>query len=188
MIHRTVLALGDSLTYGARREGGGWCDLLPTLLPDMATAVLNRGVCGETTWDILQRTPGVVRELASLPGDKVMTLWAGTNDSKDDGGDLGAWVRSYQQILHWPERYGIPVLLLTLPPVVPGAMHCYTAKSLDWLEKSNGAIRTLALASGRELVECSDLTTDHLCDGVHLDHNGHAIVAQRVAEAIKKGW
>jgi len=188
VIYRTLLALGDSLTYGARCEGDGWCDLLPdALMPGMATAVLNRGVCGETTWQILQRAPAAVRELAALPGDRVMTLWAGTNDSKGPTHPQ-TWVRSYQQILHWPARYRIPVLLLTLPPVVPGSMHCYTAASVEWIASVNDGIRKMADHPGRALVEVADLGPEHLIDGVHLNREGHAIVAERVAKALRDGW
>src|SRR5688572_18304852 len=106
MIYGTILGLGDSLVAAARAEhdrgaGRGWLERLPALLdPRTGTewAVLNRGISGQTTREVLDRTPGAVRELAGCAGAKWAVVLCSTNDSKGGGADLDAWEQLYRLI------------------------------------------------------------------------------------------
>jgi len=120
MLYSTVLCLGDSLTFGARAEvdghaGLGYPEHLPALLnpatPGTEWAVLNRGISGQVTRQVLDRAPGAFRELAACAGPKWAVILAGTNDSKAGGVPLDEWTTLYRQVLHWGRRAGVPMIL-----------------------------------------------------------------------------
>lgn len=203
MIYGTVACLGDSLTSGARAEhdghaGLGFPEWLPLVLDravpsaldvePMEWAVLNRGIAGQTTRQILDRAPGVSRELASCAGARWFVLLAGTNDAKACP-PLLEWETLYRQAVHWARRTGSPVILGTLPPIVSAAMPVFPTGADAWRLEANRAIRTIAAElDGRPTVvrvaELEDLPVEHLVDGVHLTAAGNREVALRVARAM----
>lgn len=191
MLYGTVLGLGDSLTRGARGQRG-WPELVGPMLTDEHNEWigLNRGISGQTTWEILDRAPGAVREIASMSGPKWFVLLAGTNDSKRGGCDLATWEALYRQILHWPRRHGIPIALCTFPPVDPGRMPDFIGAA-DWLTKASARVRAIA----RELhnapvpvrvVDLEGMPTSALCDGVHMTDDGYSEIARRVAAVLRR--
>lgn len=191
----TVLAMGDSLTFGAR-SALGYPEHLGALLTEtnkpgsrVEWGVLNRGISGQTTREILDRTPAAVGQLAGMGGPKWFVLLAGTNDSKGDGASLDQWEALYRQILHWPRRYGIPIALCTFPPVQPGKMPAYTAASIEWLKRASDRVRVIASELDNHpapvrLIELADLQLDLLCDGVHLTPDGYREMAERIADVL----
>lgn len=201
MICGTVLCLGDSLTFGARSPRA-YPDLLVPLLDARSAgtrwATLNRSVCGETAWQVLQRTPGAVRELAGLFGAKWCVVLAGTNDAKG-GGRGGEGLRDLEdllhQIVHWPLRYGIPTALCTYPPVL-AEMPEFGGGARTWLRAASQVVREVAAsydevptADGRccrmPVVDLeAHVLPVHLADGVHLTRQGYEEVALLVADAI----
>lgn len=197
MIYGTALGLGDSLVAAARadHDGGaglGWLEQLPGLLdPVTGTewAVLNRGVSGQTTREVLDRTPGAVRELATCAGAKWAVVLCSTNDSKGAGADHDAWEVLYRLLVHWPRRHGIPLALCTLPPLDPRGMPSFTRASQDWCIAASERIRAIAVElhnrpSPVYVVELADLPAEMLVDGVHLTAEGNAEVARRVAAVL----
>lgn len=197
MLFGTVLCLGDSLTFGARADvdghaGLGYPEHLPPML-DAATgaewAVLNRGISGQTTRQILDRAPGAFRELAASPGPKWAVVLAGTNDSKGAGVNHDEWEALFVQVCHWARRSGTPLAVCTFPPVDPKAMPAFTSASKAWLREASRRVRALAAKwdnapSPVRLVELSDLDPALLCDGVHLTPEGYRAVARRVADVL----
>ncbi len=201
MIYGTVLCLGDSLTEGARAPMG-WPEMLPELLDVRSVgtewATLNHGISGQTTLQILRRTPAAVRSLASLPGTKWAVILAGTNDAKNRRPDatetLLWWSRLYEQILHWPRRYpDVNIALCTFPPV-SGEMPAFTDAN-PWLKLASETVRQMAsYHNGRTtrdgtssrvvVVDLEDMPTENLVDGVHLTHDGNRWVARRVADVL----
>lgn len=206
MIYGTALCLGDSLTEGARCRIG-YPEALAALLTARSRgtewASLNHGISGQTTLQILRRTPGAVGQLLSQPGAKVAVICAGTNDSKgatrDRPDDL--WLTLYRQIAHWPLRHLVPTVLCTLPTVA-AEMPDYGPQAPAWIAGANALIRDLAAslrqprADGRavpvHVCELHDLPLEVLVDGVHLTEEGYREVARRVADTIlpveARGW
>lgn len=203
MIFGSISAIGDSLTFGARAEQDGHAGLgypewlVPILehatpatlgVEPMEWAVLNRGVSGQTTRQILDRTPGAVRELASLAGAKWCVVLAGTNDSKV-APPIEEWEALYRQILHWPRRFEIPLAVCTFPPVLPAAMPAFSQRSTDWLLEASDRVRAIAAEldwrpSPVRVIELADLGVEYLVDGVHLTPAGYREVAVRVAAGL----
>lgn len=198
MLIMTILCLGDSLTAGARAEVNGHAvlgyperlpDLLAREIPGTECATLNRGISGETTRQILARTPAAVRELTSYPGPKHVVLLAGTNDSKGAGIPLDEWETLYRQTIHWVRRAGLPLILCTYPPVDPRVMPAFTEASQAWLLAASVRVRAIAAElhcapSPVRVVELADFPVEMLCDGVHLTREGYAELARRVCVGI----
>ncbi len=88
----TIVTLGDSLTQGDKDdspEGGGWPRRLPPLMQQVRpqTKIVNLAQPGWTSRDLLQGTGGApnqidqaVKLLREANGDKLATVWIGTND------------------------------------------------------------------------------------------------------------
>jgi lysophospholipase L1-like esterase len=203
MIYGTVGCLGDSLLAGARADhdahaGLGAPEWLVPIL-DLATpaapgvepmewAALSRSISGQTTRQILDRAPAVVREVAGYAGAKWLVVLAGTNDSKACP-PLAEWEALYRQILHFARRANVPIAVCTFPPVVPAAMPCYTRASVEWLQAASQRVREIAAElDGRPVpvvvVELEDLPSSLLVDGVHFTPDGHREVAVRIAAAL----
>ncbi len=191
MIYGTVLCLGDSLTFGARAPLG-FPEHLGPLLSARSGAewvALNRGISGQTTREVLDRTPAAVGHLQSLGGAKYVTVLAGTNDGKGGGLDHALWEALYRQILHWPRRHGIPIAVMTFPPIRPGQMGAFPRESRHWLREASRRVRAIAAElhnrpSPIRVVELEDLSEEFLADGVHLTPSGYRIVAERVADVL----
>jgi lysophospholipase L1-like esterase len=153
--------------------------------------VLNRGISGQTTWQILDRTPAAIRELAGLAGAKWCVILAGTNDSKSDGKlPHTDWEILYRQILHWPRRYEIPITLCTLPRIGWPDMPCFSEKSMAWIATANERIRAMRIEldnkpSPVRLCDLEDIGDPYLIDGVHLTEAGYRMLAERIAAVLE---
>lgn len=203
MIQGTTLALGDSITFGARSEQDGHAGLgypewlvpiLDHVMPaapgvePMEWAVLNRGISGQTTRQIADRAPGAFRELTGCAGARWAVVLAGTNDSKY-APPIAEWEALYRQILHWGRRAEIPMAVCTFPQVIPAAMPAFTQRSAEWLLEASDRVRAIAAElDGRpsqvRVVELCDMGADYLVDGVHLTPAGYREVAIRVAAGL----
>jgi lysophospholipase L1-like esterase len=192
MIYGTVACIGDSLTAGARAPLG-YPELLPQLLVGQQTewATRNFGVSGETTRQILDRTPAAIAWLNAQAGAKRAIILAGTNDSKAEGLPLQQWEQLYRQLLHWPRRHGIPITLCTFPPVEPVSreMPAYTNASRAWLASASQRVRAIATEldcnpSPVNVCDLSHMPVSYLCDGVHLTQDGYRWMAEQIAVAI----
>lgn len=184
MLYGTILCLGDSLTFGARAKLG-YPEVLPTLINDKSDvewATLNRGISGQTTRQILDRTPGAVRELNGLSGAKWGVLLAGTNDAKRNGVNIDEWEIMYRQIVHWFRRYEVPLALCTFPRLASNLMPSFHRGSNDWLYEASERVRKMTREYDARLVELTDL--DDAPDGVHLSPRSYASMAERIADEL----
>lgn len=178
-LYGTLACVGDSLTYPARLVRG-----FPEVLAGLATdsgdgttwLALNRGVCGETSWQILQRLPAVLRELTGYPGAHLLTLLAGTNDLKE-GIPTQETLANLREMLSWCDRSPqVGVLLGGLPPLCPQNMPSFWRVTEEKRLDLNRQMEALARARGVRFVSLEDTP---LCgDGVHLSEAGAAFVAR----------
>lgn len=190
MIYGTVLCLGDSLTYGARSEYiRGYPEELSTLLTDhykQNWSCINDGVCAETSTDILRRAFKSIHFCGNLPGPKIGCLLVGTNDSKNPNYPQDFFRDNMQQIINIFKRYGIRLLIGTLPPVRGDEMPCFfTKNSNEWIENANKTIINLSEKNNLPLIDFRDMA-EYLIDGVHLNYDGYKVMAERWFNKIKE--
>lgn len=190
-----VVCLGDSITRGyGVPEGRGWPDLLAG---EAGLDVINAGISGDTTGGMLAR----FRHDVVDAGAEAVCLMGGFNDLSL-GADPGS-LRSamYAMVRHAVDAGVIPVICLP-PPVAPfqtfwgDSVDGARAVALydDWRHWLAALVRDSSLraidfhAAFQEAMSCPDALRldDLLCDGLHPNVRGHALMA-RTAAAVLAG-
>jgi len=165
----TVLAFGDSLTFGT---GATPAESYPAVLErSIGRKVVNAGVPGETSAQGLERLPATLDEVKP----KLMLLCHGGNDflRRLDDAQAAANVRAMIQLAR--ER-GIPVVLIAtpkpgLPPSVP-AFYGEIAAELK-VPYDDGVLRSVLLDNALK------------SDMVHPNAAGYARIAAAVEKILK---
>jgi acyl-CoA thioesterase-1 len=165
-----VLAFGDSLTYGI---GAGDQESYPAQLEQLiGRRVVRAGVPGEVTAQALARLPQMLEEHAP----RLLLLCIGGNDFLRRLGNPQA-ERNVRAMVQLARSRGIDVLLIGTPEpgfsVTPPAFYAGIAKEfrLPYEEAVIGEVlRDNALKA----------------DPIHPNARGYRIIAERVAQALKK--
>ena len=165
----TVLAFGDSLTFGT---GAAPAESYPAVLErSIGRKVVNAGVPGETSAQGLERLPATLDEVKP----KLVLLCHGGNDflRRLDDAQAAANVRGMIQLAR--ER-GIPVVLIAtpkpgLPPSVP-AFYGEIAAELK-VPYDDGVLRSVLLDNALK------------SDMVHPNAAGYARIAAAVEKLLK---
>ena len=187
MIYHTILCLGDSLTYPAR------CDYFWGFPQFMAwkiredlnedVFVVNKGVNGETSSDLLFRAYDVIKE---YPDVSVVTVIIGTNDTKIN---LPLWVyeKNIFQIVRIAKMFDKKVVLGTLPLIRSYGQPSFSACCDEIRKKYNKAIIRISKREKVSVVRVDmAITHNELVDGLHFSTNGCRIVGRLFAEKMKE--
>lgn len=165
-----ILAFGDSLTYGT---GAGENESYPAQLEQLiGRQVVRAGVPGEVTAQALARLPGVLDEHSP----RLLLLCIGGNDFLRRLGNLQAEA-NVRAMVKLAKSRGIDVLLIGTPEpgfsVTPPPFFAGIADEfrLPYLE-----------AAIADVLKDSALKSDP----IHPNARGYRIIAQRVADALKK--
>jgi lysophospholipase L1-like esterase len=189
-----LVALGDSITqYGFSTEHSGW---LSTLADHYMRKldVINRGYSGYNTAlavYTIQRSPRV------LPAADLTLVFFGANDASS-----GEWqhvsVQQYYQNLEFICRHLSKVIVITPPMIDHEAWdaHCAAqgkptgSRSNARVELYADAVRNLAkslnigIADLNKAMQSDEQWRTMLCDGLHLNRRGNALLAQVVIDSI----
>ena len=166
----TVLAFGDSLTFGT---GATESESYPAQLERLiGRRVVRAGVPGEVTAQALARLPGALDEHAP----RLLLLCIGGNDFLRRLGNQQA-ERNVREMVRLARSRGIAVLLIGTPEpgfsVTPPAFYSSIAKEfrLPYEEGIIGQVlRDAALKA----------------DPIHPNARGYRIIAERVADQLKQ--
>jgi lysophospholipase L1-like esterase len=176
-----VLCFGDSLTYGARDEfGRGYPAELADILHENTGQVwicFNEGVNGETSSDLLRRSPRTIRGHSEA---RVVTLLIGTNDTKLPT-PAHIYKSNITQILQIARVTRGHVVLGLLPPLKFNPN--YSQENAHYIDLYNGIIKELANAQSLKLADFTDMG-EFLIDGVHFGNKGYKEMARRWADTI----
>lgn len=175
-MQRPTVFLGDSLT-----EWGNWNELFP------GKQIVNAGVAGNTTSDILRR----LKEIYAIKAEKVF-LMAGINDLGQ--GDKGEKVFArYSQIIGRIEK-ACPECQLLLLSVLPVDLQRFSNPNIQIQEipELNERIRCLADAGGRKYIHLhphfadkQGYLRDELSDdGLHLNPQGYQLWKNRIEKYL----
>lgn len=165
-----VLAFGDSLTYGTGAdEAESYPAQLQTLI---GRRVVGAGVPGEVTSQALERLPGALDEYAP----RLLLLCIGGNDFLRRLGNAQA-ERNVRAMVQLARSRGVAVVLIATPEpgLLPSPPAFYGAVARDFGLPYEDAVIT-------EVLKDTSLKSDP----IHPNARGYRLIAERVAERLKK--
>lgn len=189
-----IVCLGDSITRGYGVPAGrSWPDLLAG---EAGLDAINAGISGDTTGGMLAR----FRQDVVAAGAGAVCLMGGFNDLSL-GADPGTLRSAMYAMVHHASAAGIIPVICLPPPVAP--FQTFWGDSVDgaraavlyddWRQWLAALVRDSSLRaidfhaafqeamSGPDALRLDDL----LCDGLHPNVRGHALMARTAAAALE---
>ena len=197
-----VLVFGDSIAYGAWDSAGGWVERLKSYAhqktinspTEYKVQVLNLGVGGHSSEDILSRLEAEITSRTSKSWPFVFIFYFGTNDARTYDGveqnSLENYLENTENIINIAKQYSDRLLFIRPIPVgtdgvdLRGAV--YSNQKIEYYgEKQLKLLERLGVAS-------LDLWNDFVAnkdsffcfDGLHPNDNGHDYIFKNVKEKI----
>jgi lysophospholipase L1-like esterase len=166
----TVLAFGDSLTFGT---GASQAEAYPAQLARLTGLnVVNAGVPGEVSADGVARLPDVMADASP----KLLILCHGGNDFLQKK-DEGVAAKNIRTMIQMAKSQGIAVLLLATPkPGIPPSVPKFYS---EIAEQEHIAFEDSVL---RDVLFDNSLKSDM----VHPNGRGYAKIAEALAKVLKK--
>jgi len=165
-----VLAFGDSLTFGTgAAEAESYPAQLETLI---GRRVVRAGVPGEVTAAALERLPAAIDEYAP----RLLILCIGGNDFLRRLGNAQA-ERNVRAMVQLAKSRGVDVFLIGTPELalLPSPPAFYETVAKDLKVPYEGGVIT-------EVLKDASLKSDP----IHPNARGYRVIAERVAERLKK--
>ena len=169
--HATILALGDSLTYGynANRE-----ESYPALLSRLSGyQVVNAGILGDTSADGLKRLPTLL-ENDSI---KLMILFFGGNDIIQNV-PMSELKNNLKNMIHMAKEKNIDVLLISVPN-----LSLFGLSPLELYEEIADE-ENIPLLKGMmsDILEKPSLKSDQ----IHPNASGYKIMGEKIYKKLKE--
>jgi lysophospholipase L1-like esterase len=181
----TLLALGDSITYGARSYLGypEICGHILSEKLDKKWHVINHSTNGYTTIDLARSLNHVMNDYKTLY-PSIITAMIGTNDIKMKV-SIENFKIAYNLLITKLRLLSVNnnVLLLKIPPIATKVFYPYNYSMNESIAEFNLYIEKLSMENGLRTVELN-LNEDDFFDGVHLNEKGSNAVAFQIAEII----
>ncbi len=195
MIYNTILCIGDSLTYGARDEfNRGYPAELAKLLndkdPNQFWIVINEGINGQRSGDVLRRLPKVL----TYQEVQVILLQVGTNDCMDLV-PIELYEDNMFQIINTCQiiqnsvtsvyKYKRKIILGSLVSLEGFGLLYYGKKGSAMLKEYNFVLQKLSSKFDIPLVDLTPLD-EFRVDSCHLNNAGNKEMAKLFMKAILK--
>ena len=191
----TIICLGDSLTYGyGVRRAQCWTELAAEM---SGWNVVNRGICGDTTGGMLVRLREILREEIGQRNERCFLLMGGCNDIFFSGSSTGAR-ENMAAMAHQLFAEGEMPLIAVGPGIADGSYPSMWSDLVDfpeagkvirqyyeWLERfcSSFGVRMIDFRGDFRDRE-GNIRTELYLDGLHLNPEGHRVMAERVAKVL----
>jgi lysophospholipase L1-like esterase len=191
----TIICLGDSLTYGyGVRRAQCWTELAAKM---SGWNVVNRGICGDTTGGMLVRLREILREEIGERNERCFLLMGGCNDIFFSGSSTGAR-ENMAAMAHQLFAEGEMPLIAVGPGIADGSYPSMWSDLVDfpeagkvirqyyeWLERfcSSFGVRMIDFRGDFRDRE-GNIRTELYLDGLHLNPEGHRVMAERVAKVL----
>ena len=191
----TIICLGDSLTYGyGVRRAQCWTELAAEM---SGWNVVNRGICGDTTGGMLVRLREILREEIGERNERCFLLMGGCNDIFFSGSSTGAR-ENMAAMAHQLFAEGEMPLIAVGPGIAEGnfpsmwsdlvnfpSAGTVIREYYEWLER-------FCLSFGVRMIDFrgdfrdreGKVRAELYLDGVHLNPEGHRVMAERVAKVL----
>lgn len=183
----TLLAFGDSITFGARSYLS-----YPEICSDMLSKklnkswhVINHSTNGFTTLDLMRSIdPQLMNYKSNFPS--IITVMIGTNDIKQKI-QAELFRIAYNQLVIKLQLLSVNnnVLLIKIPKITNDVFYPYTFSMNDEIKKFNEIIDEIAMKSNLRCIEFEFNDKDYF-DGVHLNTQGTNTAAIQLYNYILK--
>lgn len=188
-----MICIGDSLTYGyGVRRAQCWTELASKM---SGWPLHNHGVCGDTTGGMLARMREILREKRTE--ERCFLLMGGCNDIFFSGSSAGA-KENMAAMTHQLFAAGEMPLIAVGPGVAKGHYPSAWTDLVDfpeaaeeieryyaWLERFCGSFGVRMIDFRRDFRDRDGRVRAELyLDGLHLNPEGHRVMAERVAKVI----
>ena len=205
----TIVALGDSVTYGYRADGSVRSDqTFPALIERElqktlpGVQVVNAGIGGDTTWQMLERLERDVKPY----NPKLVIVMAGLNDASYLGPGAAErlepripveeYGKNLLDIVKRLRSDGAIVVVATPNPMTPRYPYAksgwYKGRDInEALEKYVAEARKVCLANGVELIDVYAAYKkwksyeNTLPDGIHPNAEGHRFIADQLIKSCR---
>ena len=183
----TLLAFGDSITYGARSYLG-YPEICGDLLEEKLEKkwhVINHSLNGNTTIDLVRSiNPLLDNYKNSFPS--LITVLIGTNDIKTHVHPDDFRIAYNQLIIKLKlVSVGNNIILIKIPRFTQKVFYPYNFSMNDQINQFNQCIEKLATLNGLRIFEFV-FTDDDFFDGVHLNEQGSRNAAIQLSNLILK--
>ena len=190
-----LICLGDSLTYGyGVRRAQCWTELAAR---ETGWTLRNCGVCGDTTGGMLARMRELLREDPHRRGERYFLLMGGCNDLFYSGRREGAQenmaamvhqlfaVGEAPLVALGPGLGGVDYPQSWLPLTDFEAAEALVRDYYAWLERFCDVFGVRSIDFRRDFRDAAGQPrTELYLDGLHLNEQGHRVMAERVAKVI----
>ena len=187
-----VACIGDSITEGfgiAWQSDNSYPALLDSILGD-DYAVMNFGRSSTTTLRDGDFPYWSAKEFRNALNyrPEIVIIKLGTNDCKAYQWNAEKFEKSYQSLVDTLRSAGNPVIKVCLP--IPVTQLIWEMNDSVITNGVIPVIRTIAERNSLEIIDLYSVFENHqewyLNDGVHPNRDGAKIIAERVAQAVKK--
>lgn len=191
----TIICIGDSLTYG---YGVHRAQCWTTLAAEMSGwTIVNRGVCGDTTGGMLVRMREILREDIGGKNERCFLLMGGCNDILYSGSSSGAKENMAAMVHQLLTEGEMPIVaigpgitngsfLSRWPDLVdfPNAIE-EAERYFEWLERFCRCFGVRVIDFRVDFRDRNgEQRTGLYLDGLHLNPEGHRLMAKRTAEEL----
>ncbi|SHE48397.1 Lysophospholipase L1 [Litoreibacter ascidiaceicola] len=196
---RSVLAYGDSLTWGSRPDGGGrhpFEDRWPNVLAALSgLEVISDGLRGRTTAFDVPVSPAEMNGATLLPTVlhthaplDLVILMLGTNDafcSGEPGMAARGMARLIEIVRHHPYRTpcDIPQILVVAPPVLVPS-DGITKAMIEASREYRGLVGQVAQIGGVAFFDSNTVAETSSLDGLHLDAENTRAIGKALAPIV----
>ena len=190
-----IICIGDSLTYGyGVRRAQCWTSVASEL---SGWTLHNYGICGDTTGGMLVRMREFLHDAPAERDGRCVLLMGGCNDIFFSGSSVGA-KENMAAMVHQLFAAGEMPLVALGPGIAKGAYPSAWAALVDFpeaagvIEEYYDWLEHFCTAFGVRMIDfrrdCHDAAgaprTELYLDGLHLNAEGHRVMAERVARVI----
>ena len=191
----TIICLGDSLTYGyGVRRAQCWTELAAGM---SGWNVVNRGICGDTTGGMLVRLREILREGIGKRDERCFLLMGGCNDIFFSGSSTGAR-ENMAAMAHQLFAEGEMPLIAVGPGIAKGNFPTMWSDLVDFpaagevVREYYERLERFCLSFGVRMIDFrgdfrdreGNIRTELYLDGLHLNPEGHRVMAERVAKVL----
>ncbi len=191
----TIICIGDSLTYGfGVRRAQCWTKLAAEM---SGWTIVNCGICGDTTGGMLVRMREILHDDFGEKNDRCFLLMGGCNDIFYSGSSTGA-KENMAGMVHQLFSEGEMPLIAIGPGIADGMIRSRWSDLVDFPEVVKEAesyfewLERFCRCFGVRMIDFrgdfrdrnEEQRTELYLDGLHLNPEGHRVMAKRVAKVL----